>query len=248
MLCGMSVSEFPKWLDNMDTDAVGVFKLNDGECLTADVLDFDMDRRELKVDVISSNHPPSDSSRRDRAISVDSVDSFEPRSRTEQPWPYSDPCRSMSFSAGRFALMTMLFLGWIVGGLSLFLFLVGRPYGIQEASVISYTAFVTFFTFARTGSRTGKDLPPFMFTCPAVRTQISPLLWRHLGFLLTLFAIQTTALATRPNLPDWWNTESGRNGGTPFELALMLLCVGIGFVQVFTNRRLLGRAHRECSS
>ena len=36
---------------------------------------------------------------------------------------------------------------------------------------------------ASTETRGGGDTPPFMFTCPAVRTQISRLLLRHFAFL-----------------------------------------------------------------
>lgn len=140
--------------------------------------------------------------------------------------------------------MATLFLCLTVGSLPLFFLLMKRPYGVQEASAIAYTIFAVFFTFARTGTRTGKDLPPYMFTCPAVQTQDSCLVWRHLGFLVALFALQTAALAVHPTLSDWWNIGPK---GTPFELGLMLLCVGLGYAQVFTNRRLLDRAHRQFS-
>ena len=101
-----------------------------------------------------------------------------------------------------------------------------------------------------TGTRGGKDLPPYMFTCPAVQPQFSRLLRRHLGFLVGLFALQTLALAQRPHLPDWWNIESGhgRGRGTPFDIVLLFLCIGLGYTQVFTNRSLLDRAHREFNS
>jgi len=140
--------------------------------------------------------------------------------------------------------MAALFLCMTVGSLPLFFLLTKRPYGFQAASAIVYTIFAVFFTFARTGSRTGKDLPPYMFTCPAVQPQFSRLLGRHLGCLVVLFALQTAALAARPNLPDWWNVGD-RKGVTPFDLALMLLCVGLGYAQVLTNRSLLDRAHRQ---
>jgi hypothetical protein len=86
-----------------------------------------------------------------------------------------------------------------------------------------------------------------MFTCPAVQPQFSRLLGRHLGFLVVLFVLQTAALAARPNLPAWWNIAD-RKGTTPFDLALALLCFGLGYAQVFTNRSLLDRAHREFSA
>jgi len=169
---------------------------------------------------------------------------LQPQSRVAQPWPHSDPCRDRSFSFGRFVFMAALFLCMTVGSLPLFFLLVKRPYGLQAASAIVYTIFAVFFTFARTGGRTGKDLRPYMFTCPAVQPQFSRLLGRHLGFLVVLFAFQTAALAVRPSLPAWWNIAD-RKGTTPFDLALMLLCFGLGYAQVFTNRSLLDRAHRE---
>jgi len=163
----------------------------------------------------------------------------------EQPWPYCDPCRGASFSFARFVLLATLFLCMTIGSVPLFLLLMKRPYGFQAASAVAYTIFTVFFTFDATGSKTGKALPPYMFTCPAVQTQVSRLLWRHLGFLVALCALQTLALAVRPNLPDWWNTD---RRGTPFEIALLFLCLGLGYAQVFTNRRLLDRAHRKFSS
>ncbi len=165
---------------------------------------------------------------------------------TGQPWPDSDPCRAPS-SFARFALMSTLFLCMIFGSLLLFILLTDRPYGFQAASAIAYTISVVFFTFARTGTRGGKDLPPYMFTCPAVQPQFSRLVRRHLGFLVVLFVLQTAALATRPNLPAWWAIED-RKGESPFGLALLFLCVGLQCAQVFTNRSLLARAHQDFSA
>jgi len=232
-------------MDKANIGTVAVLTLDHGESLTGEVRDFDCERDELIVDVVSSDRTHSKSSERRRAIPISRVLSFEPQPRAEQPWPYSDPCHDTSFSFARFVLMATLFLCMIFGSFLLFILLMKRPYGFQEASAIAYTIFAVFFTFARTGTRTGKDLPPYMFTCPAVQTQVSRLLWRHVGFLVSLFALQTLALAIRPNLPDWWNTD---RRGTPFEILLLFLCVGLGYTQVFTNRRLLDRAHREFSS
>jgi hypothetical protein len=83
---------------------------------------------------------------------------------------------------GSFVLLRMLFLSWTIGSLPLYLLLINRRYGVQEGSVIAYSIFVVFFTFAATGSMTGKTRRPYMFTCPAVRTQASRLIWRHLAF------------------------------------------------------------------
>jgi hypothetical protein len=232
-------------MDKADVGTVAVLTLDDGECLTAEVRDFNDETDELIVDVVSSNRTHPNSSQRSRAIPIPRVVSFEPHTRVEQPWPYSDPCRGTSFSFARFVLMATLFLSWTIGSAPLFLLLIKSLYGVQAASAVVYTISVVFFTFARTGTRTGKDLPPYMFTCPAVQPQFSRLLLRHLSFLVALFVLQTLALAIRTNLPDWWNTD---RRGTPFELALLLLCTGLGLTQVFTNRRLLDRSHREFSS
>lgn len=238
-------TELPQWMDKADVGTVAVLTLDDGECLTGEIHDFNDEQNELIVDIISSNRGHADSGQRSRAIPVRRVVSFEARPRVEQPWPYSDPCRGTPSSFARVVLMATLFLCLTIGSVPLFLLLMKTPHGIQEASAISYTIFAVFFTFARTGTRTGKDIPPYMFTCPAVQTQFSRLLWRHLGFLVALVGIQTAALAVHPKLSDWWNIGPE---GTPFELGLMLVCVGLGFAQVFTNRRLLDRAHREFSS
>jgi len=135
--------------------------------------------------------------------------------------------------------MTALFLSLTVGGFALFLLLAKEPGGLQKASIIVYTIFVVFFTFAAT-----RALPPYLFTCPAVQTQLPRLLWRHLFFLVGLFTLQTAALALRPNLPGWWNARDTK-GRTPFEACLWFLCFGLGFAQVFMNRSLLDRAHHE---
>jgi hypothetical protein len=240
----MENSELPTWLAEVNVGTVAVLTLDDGECLTVDILNLNDECDKLIVDVVSSNHPYAKNDKRSRAIPISRVVSFEPRLRGEQPWPYSDPCRSGAFSFARFILLATLFLCWTVGSLPLFLLLIKRPYGIQEASLVVYTIFVVFFTFGSTGTRTRKDIPPYLFTCPAVKTQVSRLLRRHLGFLFSLFALQTLALEVRQRLPDWWNTD---RKGTPFEVVLLLLCFGLGYVQVLTNRRLINRAHREFS-
>jgi len=162
-------------------------------------------------------------------------------------WPFSDPCRNVSLSNPRFIVLTTIFLCLIVGSLPLFLLLAKRPWGLQAASIITYTLFEVFFTFARTGGGiSGPNVPPFKFTCPAVEPQIPRLIWRHLGFLLALFVVQTAMLAVRPHLPAWWNTQD-RKGATPFDGAFFLLCFGLAWTQVRTNRSLLDRAHREFS-
>jgi hypothetical protein len=238
----------PEWLDMAEVGTVGVILLESGERVTAEVVGRNDGSDRLSVTIISPDNLPRNGRRKHRAIPLRQIVSFEPQPHLMEQWPFSDPCRSRSFSPPRFVLMTTIFLSWIVGGLPLFLLLISRPYGLQEASIISYTLFELFFTFARTGGGpSGPDLPPFKFTCPAVERQVPRLLWRHLGFLFALFVFETSMLAVHPYLPDWWNMPD-RRGSTPFDLALLLLCVGLAWVQVRSNRSLLERAHREFSA
>lgn len=164
--------------------------------------------------------------------------------RGGQPWAFSDPCRNSPFSLPRFLLMTAIFLGLTLGSVPLFLVLRSKPYGLQEASIITYTLFEVFYTFAKIGSRNGPDLLPYRFTCPIVEQQIPRLLRRHLTFLVALLALQTAARVAGPNLPRWWKIEDAK-GSTPFELTLLFVCMGLALAQGYTNRSLLDRAHRE---
>ena len=246
LVAEMPDSELPQWLDKADAGTIGVLTLDDGERMTAQVVGFDDERGALVVSLISAKCSLGNGTQDGHAIPVGRILFFQPQPRAAQPWPYSDPCRGTSFSFARFVLMATLFLCMTVGSLPLF-FLLKRPDPFQAASAIVYTIFVVFFTFARTGTRTGKDLPPYLFTCPAVQRQFSRLVRRHLGFLVVLFALQTAVLAARPNLPAWWKIED-RKGATHFDLALMFLFFGLGFAQVFTNRSLLDRAHRDFSA
>jgi len=227
-------------MEEADLHAVGVLTLDDGERMTAEVVGFVEDSGELEVDVISSNRRHRDGPQAGRAIPVSRILSFEPQPSESQPWPHSDPCRQSSFSPLRFVLMATMLLCLVPGCLILFILLTKRPYGLQLASAITYTIFEVWSTFVATGkSRL------YSFTCPAVQPQFSLLLLRHLGFLIALFVLQTAALAAYPNLPDWWHVHG--KGGSPFDITLRFMCMGLALVQVFTNRRLLERAHREFS-
>lgn len=237
----------PEWLDKADVGTVGVIVLETGERITAEVVGLNDEADLLSVTEICPDNVPRNGRRKHRAIPLRQIVSFEAQPQLMERWPFSDPCRKRAFSPPRFVLMTTIFLCLVVGSLPLFLLLSDGAYGLQEASIITYTLFELFFTFARTGSRGGPDLPPYKFTCPAVETQVPRLVWRHFGFLVVLFALQTSMLTARPHLPDWWNMQDMK-GSTPFDLALFLLCFGLAWAQVRSNRSLLERAHREFSA
>jgi hypothetical protein len=237
----------PDWLDKADVGAVGVLKLESGEGVTAEVVGLNEEGDGLSVKVIFPDRAPRNGRRNHRTIPLGRIVSFEPQPDLMAQWPFSDPCRDVSLSNPRFIVLTTIFLCMIVGSLPLFLLLARMLWGLQVASIITYTLFEVFFTFARTGGGiSGPNVPPFKFTCPAVEPQIPRLLWRHLGFLLALFVLQTAMLAFRPHLPAWWNIQD-RKGSTPFDGAFFLLCFGLAWTQVRANRSLLDRAHREFS-
>lgn len=237
----------PEWLDQASVGTVGVLVLQGGERITAEIAGLDAEDDQLSVKGIPADGVSKAGRGNHRMIPFHQIVSFEPQPQWKEQWPYCDPCRDGTFSGARFALMTTIFLGWIVGSFALFMVLADKPYGLQEASIVAYTLFELFFTFARTGTRGGHDLPPYKFTCPAVEGQIPRLLWRHLGFLVALFALQTAMLAVRTHLPDWWNMQD-RNGDTPLFAVVFFLCFGLAWAEVRSNRALLERAHREFSS
>jgi len=232
----MAETHTQNWLDKTSLGAIGVLTLSDGSSVTVELTGFDEESDELVVDVIDRHS--SDAPRR-RSIPASEVVSFDPERSDVQPWPYSDPCRNPRFSAGRFALLTTMFVSVVPGSIPFFLTMVDKPYGIQQASAIVYTVAVVFVTFAAT-----RQFRPYMFTCPAVQPQLPRLLLRHVWFLAALFGFQTAALSVRPGLPDWWNVRD-QKGGTPFELVMLFLAFGLGFAEVYMNRSVLARAHEE---
>ena len=149
----------------------------------------------------------------------------------------SDPCLTQPFSMLRFAVLTLLFLTMFSTAILLIL-LADRPYGIQLSSITGYTAAVTFYTF----SRNRNDNQPFLLSCPVVRGQLPQLIRRHLGFLVALLLVQTTALRLRPHLPAYLITSKSTDV-SPFALILGVLCGCLALVQVLSNRSLLERAH-----
>jgi hypothetical protein len=240
----------PEWLDKADVGTLGVLTLANGERISVEVVGLNEEGDRLSVQVIPSEgftRKGLPTRRSHRNIPFHRIASFEPRPDLMDKWPFSDPCRDLSISHPRTDILTIIFLFMTLGSTLLFVQLRNRPYGLQEASIITYTLFEVFFTFAHTGGgATGGDVPPFKFTCPAVEPQIPRLLWRHLGFLIALVVLQTALLAARPHLPYWWIIKD-RKGRTPFDMAFLLLCLGLAFTQVRTNRSLLDRAHREYS-
>lgn len=239
----------PEWLDKADVGALGLLTLANGERITAQVVGLNERGDRLSVQVIPSRgftRKGLPTHRSHRYIPLHRIASFEPQPHLMEQWPFSDPCRHKS-SGTRLLLMSTIFLSMTAGSMLLFVPLRNTPYGIQVTSLVFYTLFVLFFTFATTGSRGGGNVPGFKFTCPAVERQIPRLLWRHLICLVALFVLERAAPAVHPHLPDWWNIQD-KKGSTPFEIVVLLLGFGLAWAQILSNKSLLNRAHREFSA
>lgn len=239
----------PEWLDKANVCTLGVLILANGERITAQVVGLNEDGDRLSVQVIPSEgftRKGFRTRRSHRYIPLHSIASFESQPHLMEQWPFSDPCRQRS-SGPRLLLMSAIFLCMTVGSMLLLVLLRGTPYGLQVTSLVFYTLFVVFFTFATTGSRGGGNVPGYKFTCPAVEPQIPRLLLRHLICLVALFVLETAAMEVHPYLPDWWSIQD-KKGSTPFEIALLFLGIGLAMAQILTNKSLLNRAHRQFSA
>ena len=141
-----------------------------------------------------------------------------------------DPCRAKStFSGPRFLAFAFLFLA-MFGGFALFIFLSDKSYGIQFASLVSYTAAVMLYGFAK--NRSG--IVPYLFTCPVVVSQFPRILKRHAAYLTGIVAFETTSLIIKPHLSTWWLTASGRNM-PPFVVAMTVPCLILAIVEIVTT-------------
>jgi len=240
----------PEWLDRAVVGTLGVLTLTNGQLITTQIVGLNEKGDRLSVQVIPSEgftRKGLPTRRSHRYIPLHRIASFEPRPHLLEQWPFSDPCRQKS-SGPRLLLMSAIFLLMTVGSAPLFMFLRSKPYGLQQASIISYTLVVVFFTFATTGNGPGGgNVPGYKFTCPAVEPQIPSLLRRHFICLVALFILQTAVLAVHPHMPDWWNVRD-KKGMAPFDVALFLACFSLAWTQILTNKSLLNRAHREFSA
>jgi hypothetical protein len=155
--------------------------------------------------------------------------------------PIVDPCLEQpSFSWSRLLLFTLLFLVFLPGGMILFFVLYGTPFGVQAASVLSYTAGAMLYTFS-----SNKGMPRYLFLCPFVRSELSRLALRHCYFLAVLIVLQTTAIHLRSYLSPYWLAADGRSKSMPpFVTALLVTCLALLLIEVLTNRSLLERSHR----
>jgi len=147
-------------------------------------------------------------------------------------------------SANRFIIFMGAFLTMLPGSLILFFWLGDRPFGIQFASIIGYTAATILYTFSA-----NRGMQRYLFECPYVRSQFRRLAVRHIGFLTALVLLETVILSIRPHLSPWWMTEGfGPRGMPPFVFAMFVLCGTLLIAEIMSNRSLLKRAHATTNS
>jgi hypothetical protein len=150
----------------------------------------------------------------------------------------TDPCLARrTFSGQRFLAFTLLFVLMIGGGFTLFFTLGSTLFGIQLASVVSYTAFVMIDAFARNKN----GIRPYLFTCPVVVSQYPRLLMRHAAFLTALVSVETIVLRIKLHHFGGW---LGSNGFDLF-FALAAPAGAIAILEILSIRDALQRAHED---
>jgi len=121
--------------------------------------------------------------------------------------------------------------------LLLYILLGDEPFGIQFATLITYTLVVFYYVFLNTRLGVGFDL-----RSDAVRRRIPHLLAIHLVFLTAIFAIQTAAFALKPKLSNWWLKEGAKHQ-SPYSEAILVICVIVGMMQILLSRRILKKRY-----
>ena len=115
-------------------------------------------------------------------------------------------------------------------------------YGMQVGSLIPYTSFVALGTFSAQ-----RGMQPYLFECSIVQKTMPRLLRRHCYFLVAIILLETIALRMAQYMPPTWLNNSGRDG-SPFAISIVVICLCLGSVQVFTNRTVLEKAHKKSSN
>jgi len=146
---------------------------------------------------------------------------------------------SIAMSVGIYAA----YLIGAFGGTGLFIIFEDRPFGVQIATVITYTYFVFWYVFFPTRGL----LEKYSLRNKAVQQQFPRLLTIHCAFLILIFFGQTVLFAIRPRLPSYWLTGHGKQGDTLNEGVLIGSFVAVFFTQVLISRGILSRRLKENS-
>jgi hypothetical protein len=127
------------------------------------------------------------------------------------------------------------------GALCIFVVVAERPFGIQIATVITYTYFAFWYIFFPT-----RGLPEkFSLQNKTVQERVPLLLAIHCAFLIAIFIGETVWFSMKSHLPTYWLTEQGKRSA-PLYVLLGIGCVTVIFLtQVLISRRILSRSLRK---
>jgi hypothetical protein len=141
------------------------------------------------------------------------------------------------------AMSLGILAAYIVGAfvaVCLFVILGEKPFGIQIATVITYTHFVFWYVFFPTKGM----LTQYSLRNKLVQRRLPFLLAIHGAFLISIIVVQTIWFAVKFKLPTYWLAERGRRGQSLYEWAMMLFFVALFFTQVWISRGILDRSLR----
>jgi hypothetical protein len=143
--------------------------------------------------------------------------------------PEKAPKVSIGMSLG---ILTAYLVG-AFGGLCIFIALGERPFGIQIATVITYTYFAFWYVFFPTRGL----LEKYSLRNKIVQQKIPRLLAIHCAFLIWIVLGQTIWVAMI--------TKHGKRDGTLYVWVMMGSIVVVFFAEVLISRRILSRSLSE---
>jgi hypothetical protein len=146
---------------------------------------------------------------------------------------YYEPLRNSRITGTQMLLTWLGIIVWTAVTLVLYIVLDNRAFGIQLATSVAYTGVIFFYMFCDSRGVRGYDLRN-----KKVQGQVPGILAIHCGSLLLLFLVQTYELSLRPQLPDSWLREHGRDPSY-FVGLIGLSCFAIAITQILICRRLL---------
>ena len=141
---------------------------------------------------------------------------------------------SVAEAVGKLVFVAAAFVAIFV----LYVFLADKPFGIQIATIITYTGSIFCLVFFRWRWLN----EAYSLRTKQVRQQLPRLMAIHLAFLLSILVVLTAGLLARPRLPNYWVVERGAKHETLFVDALGLFCIVAGVTQVFISRSILRRS------
>lgn len=135
----------------------------------------------------------------------------------------------------------LTWLGLVTGSTAIFflwIFLRNKPFGLQITALVGYSGLTFFQVFCDSRAFKGYSL-----RLPAVRRKLPDLLVVHLGFLLLVFVVFTSALSVRPHLSPAWNFHDPKHPDeTWLDVLLIFAAPVVCMGETYTCRGILRRS------